>query len=290
MSAAATSPRSGRRRGLAPFHFQRPHRRFGLLLALGDDRRRNRPTPRSPRFRAGARSSASSTAQEQASDDGRRSRSPRRADARRGRAAFPARACHGQRRDRPSLWRANPRAAAKRRRCDSARGGLDRRIVGERKPDALARRSARRSSGDGCRPRRGRTTPSSTVSASAAIPKAAAARATRKCRACAAARRKGMALNWIVSLAIVGPCSGATPVSPSTMETRVERHVQFLRDDLGKRGADAGAEIDMAVEGGHLAPTRPRSRTARGSSAPARSRGTPAASGSTTASVPGLSR
>ena len=90
----------------------------------------------------------------------------------------------------------------------------------------------------------------------AGTPRVSAARATRKWRACAAARRSGLALSWIVSLAMVGPWSGATALSPSTIATRTKAHVQLLGDDLRQRRSDARAEIDVAAEGRHLAGSR----------------------------------
>ena len=77
-----------------------------------------------------------------------------------------------------------------------------------------------------------------------------AARASSTCRAVAAAWRSGFAVTWMVSLAIVGPWLGVRAVSPRNHGHAVEGDIEFLGDDLAKRGADAGAEIDMAVEGG----------------------------------------
>ena len=57
----------------------------------------------------------------------------------------------------------------------------------------------------------------------------------------------------MVSLAMVAPWLGTREVSPSTTIDARKGHVEFFRDDLAERGADAGAEIDMAVEGGDRA-------------------------------------
>ena len=77
-----------------------------------------------------------------------------------------------------------------------------------------------------------------------------AARAIRKCRACAAALRKrdGRDLDGFAGdgRALIGDARG---IAEHDDDAR-KGHVEFLGDDLSERGANAGAEIDMAVEGG----------------------------------------
>ena len=87
----------------------------------------------------------------------------------------------------------------------------------------------------------------------AGTPSASAALPMSQWRACAAAICRGLALSWMVSLAMVGPWSGATALSPSTIATRSNATSSSSATICAKRRADASAEIDMAVEGGDFA-------------------------------------
>ncbi len=70
-----------------------------------------------------------------------------------------------------------------------------------------------------------------------------------KCRACAAALRSGTAVIWMVSLAIVGALVRHHGGVAEQDDDAGKGDVELFGDDLAERGADAGAEIDMAVIG-----------------------------------------
>ena len=63
---------------------------------------------------------------------------------------------------------------------------------------------------------------------------------------------QGIALSWIVSLAIVGPCRERRPVAEHHRDAR-EGDIQLFRHDLRQSAADASTEVDMAAEGGDFA-------------------------------------
>ena len=157
------------------------------------------------------------------------------------------------------------RAGRLRRQIDTRRRGadnpvlrdrLDGDIVGERKPDAVGRRSARRRLCGDCPRRTGRTTPSSTMSSAVGTPKISAARAARNWRAWAAARLQRDCAELDRLAGDRRPLIGRDRGVAEHHGNALEGDVQFLRDDLRERRPNAGAEIDMPAEGRHFARRR----------------------------------